>query len=455
MFKYSLNHQLHTPLMSTTNYLIPAFFTILFFFQCNLTANVNKYEKTGDSENRLTRTLIKDIGSAFIPMDTELGEISKLYDNFAKFVDLKDKNSIESSKKELLKEIKTRQNIIKNIKVSPFYENNKNELAGTGVPIEDIKTFYLTSLPSFWEECSNCYNQFKIKIEMNRSGWFGKIKPFTELEKNSVFIEAHALFYGYLELATYIPQWSEKESKILIPHLINFPKADFLTRNEAELQLQRKTEEYENIPLKMAAIIGEESKNVELVKKELNNLQLKLEIIKKQNEEMDVLKQRLELGREKLRQKCTLVKEDKDYVMWNKIQLLANAGLYDDVQNSLDEYLSFNKLSDPNADTYVQSAKLFYNTLSGDSSNQGVLVLSFENNKLHSVLKIGDIILFYKGQRVKSSDDWTNTGKFNTSKIAVFLHFDNGKWNRNEREFSKDDPRILAATIGVKPKGNK
>ena len=153
---------------------------------------------------------------------------------------------------------------------------------------------------------------------------------------------------------------------------------------------------------------------------------------------------------ETLKEKCTLEEEDDQWYKWGKIRRWGNSlnmlkdtreslrkdGIYTtssvtpeiayaDMASMLNVYKAYHPESEP----YVDAAKYFFREVSkGEREYAGVIIFAFKDNASHPFFKIGDIVISYGGQTVKSYDDFSKAYKTNPDGEVTYLRLDNDRF---------------------------
>lgn len=153
---------------------------------------------------------------------------------------------------------------------------------------------------------------------------------------------------------------------------------------------------------------------------------------------------------ETLKEKCTLEEEDDQWYKWGKIrrwgtflnmlkdsrESLRKDGIYTtssvtpeiayaDMASMLNVYKTYHPESQP----YADAAKYFFREVSkGERDYAGVIIFAFKDDASHPFFKIGDIVISYGGQTVKSYDDFSKAYKTNPDGEVTYLRLDNDRF---------------------------
>lgn len=153
---------------------------------------------------------------------------------------------------------------------------------------------------------------------------------------------------------------------------------------------------------------------------------------------------------ETLKEKCTLEEEDDQWYKWGKIrrwgtflnmlkdsrESLRKDGIYTtssvtpeiayaDMVSMLNVYKTYHPESQP----YADAAKYFFREVSkGERDYAGVIIFAFKDDASHPFFKIGDIVISYGGQTVKSYDDFSKAYKTNPDGEVTYLCLDNDRF---------------------------
>jgi hypothetical protein len=115
----------------------------------------------------------------------------------------------------------------------------------------------------------------------------------------------------------------------------------------------------------------------------------------------------------------------------------------------IDQLLQFVAGKDNNAAIYATAAKAYFQNKDGALKDAGVLVVGFEGNRTHSVLRVGDILVTHNGHAVARLEDLaaapTPAPGFGSK--TELLRF-NGKWfDRLDVQSKTNDPRFQVAEL--------
>lgn len=153
---------------------------------------------------------------------------------------------------------------------------------------------------------------------------------------------------------------------------------------------------------------------------------------------------------EALKEKCTLEEEDDQWSKWSKIrhwgtflnmlkdskEYLRKEGVYTastitpeiayaDMASMLNVYKTYHPESEP----YADAAKYFFREVSkGERDYAGVIIFAFKDDASHPFFKIGDIVISYGGQTVKSYDDFSKAYKANPDAEVTYLRLENDRF---------------------------
>lgn len=136
-----------------------------------------------------------------------------------------------------------------------------------------------------------------------------------------------------------------------------------------------------------------------------------LEQRKKQDE---TLNQRLAAAYERLAKKATVMDADTPGVIWNKALIFLRVDRKEEALAAFDVFLQKQRVADPDdkgVDRYVAVTRAYIQQRYPVGYVGGALVVGFADNKLHSSLKIGDIVQFIDGHAVMTSDDFLTLKK--------------------------------------------
>lgn len=341
------------------------------------------------------------------------------------------------------------------LEIKPSPENIRI-ISKTDIPLEEINVFYNTSYPKLMHEIRDFYLKLKSQEEqLLTTDWLNKN---TGVEFDMLQASGEMFYFSLLELVAEMPKKvKDNFYEKVVPFLTQFPVVKMLSKQEAKILADRAYNQYSDLINKYSAIVGSEDINVKSMEQDVSRIQKKIEINNTLKEEVDIKKVQLKQVQESLRQKCKLLKEDGEWLMWGKIIKLATAKMYDDAIISLDKFLEYNKEADPNSSTFVKSAKAYYSLLSRLKKENkkapkfsgiaidtiGIMVVVFENQQVHSCLKIGDIILFNKNHPIRSNDEFIEISKKGGERlIMVYRLNETGQFDKLDLIPKETDPKI-------------
>lgn len=153
---------------------------------------------------------------------------------------------------------------------------------------------------------------------------------------------------------------------------------------------------------------------------------------------------------ETLKEKCTLEEEDDQWYKLGKIRRWGNfLNMLKDTRESLRKdgiyttssvtpeiayadmvsMLNVYKTYHPESQPYADAAKYFFREVSkGERDYAGVIIFAFKDDASHPFFKIGDIVISYGGQTVKSYDDLSKAYKANPDAEVIYLRLENDRF---------------------------
>lgn len=190
---------------------------------------------------------------------------------------------------------------------------------------------------------------------------------------------------------------------------------------------------------------------------ELEDLERKLDNMESRMDE-DFAKMEADIYRE-FKNKNTIIESDNQWYKWGKI---VHWGAYlslkiesirenikegidynssvtpdmvcDDIISQLESYQRFH----PESKDYVTSAKLFFSEVAKEQLDYaGVMIFAFMEK--HPYFQVGDIVVEYNAQKIKTLEDFSNLFKKDKTAKIVFLRYDNGEFKRMEKSLEKTD----------------
>jgi len=334
-------------------------------------------------------------------------------------------------------------------------------ISKTEIPIQDIRAFYNFAYPNSLTEIENIYKEISSQKEyFIEANWLDK--PY-ELKFEMIQLSGQMLYYSVLELIADFPI-SVKNNFYLqySPYLTHFPTVKQLTKSEAKSMGDRIYNKYSELVTEFASVIGDEEQNLKSFEQDLQRIETKVEINNLLKENLDVKKMQLKEAQESLRKKCELKEDDDQWLMWGKIIKLSTAKMYDDAIMSLAKFIDYNEGVDENVNLYSNSVKKYYSVLA-DLKNEkkevkkinnvkldtiGIVVVGFENNELHSSIKIGDILLFCNNQPIYDIDKYIEISKeVEEKKIKLYRMDEHDELQLLTVNINKSEPRIGISSL--------
>ena len=266
--------------------------------------------------------------------------------------------------------------------------------------------------------------------------------------------------YKVGESREYYEDLQNTEMKLADEALARYTTA--LEQYDAELEdIQRKNDDLEKQIVEGFAGIQDrvDATADALLQAQLNNHELairrekvnaKEQILEATKDQLAELDKQYVATYETLKEKCALEEEDDQWYKWGKIrrwgtflnmlndsrESLRKDGIYTsssvtpevvyaDMASMLNVYKTFHPESAP----YANAAKYFFRQVSkGEREYAGVIVFAFKDNASHPFFKVGDIVIVYDAQSIKSYEDFSKAYKANPEGEVVYLRLENDRF---------------------------
>lgn len=377
------------------------------------------------------------------------------------------------------------------------------------INVSDIEVFHQTLYPSFFDDI---YHSIEVMQKYLQMSSVPEISLSTNKVNSDYFqFSANATYYGYLELLSEMPDSALESYKELSVYWQNLPSATslYLPRNEYERLQKLEEEKAKNLINQLGYLNTEQSLKLEQEQKKFDSLKEKAEQKKQAEQEFTTRTQhvkelstdvaekqkqlqemtvKVEASIRKIIDKCELVSQDEQYLMWGKIIRLATLmettqhnrkqakelnekdkaeakakgydvshwfevsytitthDLLNEVLKRLDQYMTYF----PETKLYAAQVKKFYTDVeAGNYQLQGMVVIATKDDLKHPVLQLGDIVTARKGQTVNNTDDYKKAKEKAGDDSLTFLRSDN---SNNLKKTTKTVPQtdVLVGFLALK-----
>ena len=318
-----------------------------------------------------------------------------------------------------------------------------------GINVADIDAFHPICL-SFFDDVEERLNVLEAYLRMEPV-------PEISVANNEISMSfsqhtANVAYYGYLHLLSSMPHraWNTyKKVSIMWNHFpshisLYLPKEEYerLGKIELDNKMNAKIGMLGNLTSEQLLKLESDERNVKELRAKVENGQANNEAMEAQLKTLLDKAKEVGASEEKLRnlekqrddvyqrllEKCTLSSEDGQGMMWGKILRLAKGmdsaspSRKEDLLQELNQRLDFYAAHIADAKGYIPSVKQFYAlVVTGDYPLGGMAVVLTQDNQLHPVLKVGDIVLSRKGRPANSTADYTNAKEASGDDVLVFL----------------------------------
>jgi len=135
-------------------------------------------------------------------------------------------------------------------------------------------------------------------------------------------------------------------------------------------------------------------------------LKQKARLINSAETALQAVNQRLTDGYNRIRAKCRPSPNDDPELVWGKMIRLLTMGLQPEALENLAYYEKMMIRKGENPSEYTTPTRMFIKNYLHKTHEGGVVIMGFEGNRHHSVLKVGDIITAINGQKIMLADDY-------------------------------------------------
>ncbi len=377
-----------------------------------------------------------------------------------------------------------------------------------GIDVSEIEVFHRTFYPSYFDDAAHSIEVLETFLRM-------ETVPEISLVSNEVNTKAfrHAtnlLYFCYLELLSTMPAKALKNYKELSTSWENFPTHTTLNLPKEEYERLEKIEleKMEGLNQQIAVRTTQQAVDLEREERKLRELkkreeerkkeqkaaspvnsdqtaqriehieQLAAEVTDKQ-QQLQATEQKIEDSLRRIMEKCRLMPDDDQHLMWGKIVRLATimnrtavrraasekqnerdkaearAKGYDvsgwfevtyslttgDMLRQLHDELDRYRNYFPETASYVPAVKQFYAGVEkGSFPFGGLAVIGTKDNLPHPVLQTGDILLARKGRAVTNVTGYKNAKEQPGEDTFTFLRRDAaGKLNKLQQRVPENN----------------
>lgn len=356
-------------------------------------------------------------------------------------------------------------------------EQSYNIMRKGGITPEEINAFYELAVPKYAVEVgsylTSLSNYAKLPVI------FPSINQYAQKLYLGTEYSAKTTYYTLLALFSTMPKGCETEFLKIHPQLNNFNEITLGgTFENYEALADAAMKNWELIVSEMSGVLNEDERVVEsmqynldktkeemgraIIDERLSGLNQKKVDVEKRKAELTEADKRLSEAYERALVKSAIKADDDQWTQWGKmlrigtlannalisrtqakrdydeqVRIAKNQGLdpsfiapynytisVDEMFSNVDKWLVNYLKNFPSGSIYVVSARQYYKALrAGKVPYLGVLVIGTQNDESHPVLKVGDIVIERKGQRIRNSDHYgslANDPAVNKVKILRF-----------------------------------
>jgi hypothetical protein len=402
-----------------------------------------RYESQRQLE-QVSNAVIGDIGLKMTRLNVELDGVSEVSKKWAAYYQLMIMPGYEDYKKRekesLIQYINHREEQLIQVDYnSPVTDHYLDVLSKSKVPLEDVQAFYTTAYRLFFDEAAGYYTSIKNYVNMPVEGWLSQTPEMMQLREKMVYLNGEALYYNIIELVADMPESSRQVYNRFSAQLTSFPNVGRMTKDEARSAAEKSITIYQQSLNKFAAFTGQANiENTEL-EKDYERIALKQQEVDLITEEIDLVDSRIRQSKSEILKKCQPEPGDDQWMIWGKMLRLISVKMNKDALKLLDAYES---MAGPEARIYTRPVRLFITTYMWKEYEGGVIAIGFKDDKPHSCLIPGDIIVAINSHPVRTVDELKATvnqeGKIATRMVLRIK--DDNTFDKISLVFREDDP---------------
>jgi len=407
-----------------------------------------RYENKRQLE-QVSNAVIGDIGLKMTSLNIELEGMKETSKKWAFFYQVMimpgDENRKVQEKESLLQYIAFREKQLKEINYqSPLTDKYLDVLSKSQIPLEDVQAFYSVAYRLFFDELGSYYNSLRTMAQTPIQGWTVQTNEMMQQRERMVYYNAESLYYNILELIADMPETSRLVYNRYSAQLTCFPSSGKMGKEEARSAAEKSMNLYQKALTDFAALTGQAAKDVRELEKDVERLAFKQQKNETLKEEITTIDRRIKQSKANLLKKCQPLPDDDEWMIWGKMLRLLSVKMNNDAVKVLKAFEHKMGSKGENVDVYTKPVEVFILEHLGATHFGGVVAIGFENNKPHSCLKVGDIVVKVNGKSISNLSEMnalrTEFGK--GAPISILRMTSDGKLNELMLIFSNDDPRV-------------
>jgi len=162
-------------------------------------------------------------------------------------------------------------------------------------------------------------------------------------------------------------------------------------------------------------------------------LKQKARLINSAETALQAVNQRLTDGYNRIRAKCRPSPNDDPELVWGKMIRLLTMGLQPEALGNLAYYEKMMIRKGEPPVEYTTPVRIFIKRYLHNTHEGGVVIMGFEGNRQHSVLKVGDIITAINEQKVVLTDDYFAARKKSEGQPVLTIY----RYNKQKNELEE------------------
>ncbi len=332
-------------------------------------------------------------------------------------------------------------------------------LSNTTIPVSEINLFYKaletnTSEIKDYYELAQRWTPENLGVDLSRK--------LNHLYFETLSSSSAMLYYDYLGLLAQAPSEIQDQFNLeLSPMLTSFPSTKVLTLTEAEALSTKEYNKQIELMNDLAGLIALGDAKQREIEENFESIVLKQEKNELLKSELDIKKQQLKDAYSRIYEKNKISKEEDQWTMFGKITKISALKMYKEAIGELDKFILYNKDKDPNVEEYSRSIQQYYAFLDTYKQNNepyptildmpinklGLIAMMMKDNKQHSCLKVGDIIITKNKTPIYDQDQFFALKTGEEVEYTIFRASNLPENPFMELKSKKGDPLILLANV--------
>jgi hypothetical protein len=417
-------------LLITISVILIMTFGLIYFFESQRQREVEQ----------VATTVVGDAGWRLGLLNVEMQNVKQLaneWDDFFSRTQFEAGYDYEGERERILSLIEKRKSNIQKYYDSDSLSTDMIKiLAKSDIPLEDVRAMYGMSFEDCLEELKNYYDFVFLLVETKPNGWLPGFKKSVKLSSSMIEYSYNVYYYNVLTLIADMPESSHEVFNEQYPLLTEFPVVYEFSKADAERSAERYFKLYEEALYEYTELVGVQGRLIQDFEKQLEVVVAKNEYIDTYEKQIESKSKKLELQKQeialkqvelaemknRIREKFKPTDTDDQGLLWGKMLRFLAVKLKPEALLALDFY---EKKAGMEALPYTVPARNFIENQLFSSYQGGLVVMVFEDNRDHSVIEIGDIIVAIQDEQVIDFEDYQLIRKkYSDSPVLTVLRMD-------------------------------